>query len=239
MTSAPTFDEEPGGDDMLAAEYVLGVLSAEERREVVRRIESDRAFARLVDRWEVLLVPLAEAYTEAEPPASVKAGIDRRLAAPRPRPVAFASGLWRSLGFWRGVAAAAVAALALVVVVSVVREPVAPPPVRLVASLAAEGSDVRYVALYDAAHNRVGLSHLSGDRGPGRDFELWATGGDRPPVSVGVIPVGETVHLTVPEAARTRLRAGAAFAISLEPEGGSPTGRPTGPVVAAGDLHGI
>jgi len=29
------------------------------------------------------------------------------------------------------------------------------------------------------------------------------------------------------------------FAISLEPHGGSPTGQPTGPVVASGDLRAM
>ncbi len=32
---------------------------------------------------------------------------------------------------------------------------------------------------------------------------------------------------------------GAVFAISVEPDGGSTTGQPTGPVVAAGDLRAI
>ena len=36
-----------------------------------------------------------------------------------------------------------------------------------------------------------------------------------------------------------KIAAGSVFAISLEPEGGSPTGAPTGPVVAAGGLATI
>ena len=66
-------------DDALAAEYVLGVLSADERQAATQRIEQDPAFARLVHAWEGRLSPLAAGYAEVEAPASVKAGIERRL----------------------------------------------------------------------------------------------------------------------------------------------------------------
>jgi anti-sigma-K factor RskA len=40
----------------------------------------------------------------------------------------------------------------------------------------------------------------------------------------------------VPAALKDRLSATAALAVSLEPPGGSPTGLPTGPVIASGKL---
>jgi anti-sigma-K factor RskA len=36
-----------------------------------------------------------------------------------------------------------------------------------------------------------------------------------------------------------QLEQGAVLAVSVEPPGGSPTGQPTGPVVATGDLKNI
>ncbi|RUU68003.1 anti-sigma factor, partial [Mesorhizobium sp. M7A.T.Ca.TU.009.01.1.2] len=148
-------------------------------------------------------------------------------------------GLWSSLAFWRGLAAAAVAALAIYILVPTLNPPVEQPQARLVASLAAEGSDVRYLAVYDAAHHEVGLSHVSGERASGKDFELWMIEGKNPPVSMGVIPTGATAHIVVSPAAQQKLAQGAVLAVSLEPSGGSPTGQPTGPVVAAGDLKSI
>ena len=47
-----------GGDDIVAAVYVLGVLPADERQIAERRIEAEPAFTRLVDRWEVYFSPL-------------------------------------------------------------------------------------------------------------------------------------------------------------------------------------
>ncbi|MEX4008718.1 anti-sigma factor [Neoaquamicrobium sediminum] len=240
MTPADDRDLEHGGDDALAAEYVLGVLPGDERQAVARRVEEDAAFASLVGAWEERLSPLNAGYEDVEPPASLKTLVDARLferpdRKPEPRP-----GFFESLAFWRGLAGAAVAALAIAIALPFL-QPAAVPEVapRLVASLADDGTDVRYLAVYDGHSGDIGLSHVTGDRAQGRDFELWLIEGDAAPVSLGVVPVGASVHVPVAPAHRQMIASGALFAISLEPEGGSPTGQPTGPVVAAGDLRSI
>ncbi|MBZ9815671.1 anti-sigma factor domain-containing protein [Mesorhizobium sp. CA7] len=238
MTLAEDNGPERGGDDLLAAEYVLGVLAADERQIASRRIDAETAFARLVDAWEAHFAPMAAAYAAVEPPASVKVAIDRRLFASSAS-TAPSGGLWASLAFWRGLAAAAIAALAVYVALPYVNPPVQPPETRLVASLAADNSNVKYLAVYDAARHEVGLSLVSGDRGAGKDFELWMIEGKNAPVSMGVIPGGPTARMSVTPAVQQKLAQGAVLAVSLEPSGGSPTGQPTGPVVAAGDLKGI
>ncbi|RJT31364.1 anti-sigma factor [Mesorhizobium waimense] len=239
MTLAEDNGPERGGDDLFAAEYVLGVLAMDERQIASRRIDTETAFARLVDNWEVHFSPMAAAYPEIEPPASVKPALDRRLFASSSAAAPPRAGLWSSLGFWRGLAAAAVAALAIYVAVPYLSPPAVAPQERLVASLAADGSDVKYLVVYDAARRDVGLSLVSGERAAGKDFELWMIEGKNAPVSMGVIPAGQTTHLTVAPAVQQKLAQGAVLAVSVEPTGGSPTGQPTGPVVAAGDLKGI
>ncbi|WP_269930941.1 anti-sigma factor [Aminobacter sp. HY435] len=230
-----------GGDDIFAAEYVLGVLPADERRQASSRIDGEPAFARLVDQWELRFAPLASAYPEVEPPAAIKPAIDRRLATAvqLPSSAAPSPGLWSSLALWRGLAAAAVAALALYVAVPYVNPPVQAPQERMVATLAADGSDVKYMVMYDAHSGEIGLAHVAGERGADRDFELWMIEGNNPPVSMGVIPAGASMKMPVKQDMRDKLAAGAVLAVSLEPTGGSPTGQPTGPVVAAGDLRDI
>jgi anti-sigma-K factor RskA len=113
------------------------------------------------------------------------------------------------------------------------------PQLNLIASLAADGSDVKYLAVYDATRHSVGLSHISGTRAPGKDFELWMIEGKNRPGSMGVIPSGVIAHIAVSPDARKKLAQGAVLAVSVEPPGGSPTGQPTGPVVATGDLKSI
>ncbi len=232
-----------GGDDIIAAEYVLGVLPADERRQASLRIEAEQAFARLVDRWEVHFAPLGAGYAEVEAPAGVKIAVDDRLfGAGAAVPVGQAPavpGLFSNLAFWRGLAIAALAALALYVALPVLNLPVETPQERLAASLAADGSDVRYMAVYDQATDDIGLSHISGAAPQGSDFELWVIDGQQAPVSLGVIPDTPSARLPVGEAVRAMMVSGAVFAISVEPDGGSTTGAPTGPVVAAGDLRAI
>jgi len=234
-------DLERGGDYMLAAEYVLGVLDAAQRQEATRRIEADQAFARLVDAWEVRLSGLAEDYEPEAAPERVKAGIDLRLFGGRTDAHRSGrAGLWSSLAFWRGISAAAVAALLLIAAMSYFPGlGTAPPAPRLMAALAADGSPVRYVALYDAAGAKVAMSHIAGERAADRDFELWLIEGNNAPMSVGVIPQGGSVSMALDDAMRGIMASGAVLAISEEPRGGSPTGQPTGPVVAAGDLRAI
>jgi anti-sigma-K factor RskA len=241
MTLAEENGPERGGDDLLAAEYVLGVLPADERQIASGRIDAETGFARLVDSWEVHLSPMAAAYAEVEPPATVKPAIDRRLfsSSAASSPAAPSGSLWASLAFWRGLTAAALAALVLYIAVPYVRPPVVVPQERLVASLAADGSDVKYLVVYDAARRDVGLSLVSGERAAGKDFELWMIEGKNAPVSMGIIPAGQTTHIPVTPAVQQKLAQGAVLAVSVEPTGGSPTGQPTGPVVAAGDLKGI
>ncbi|TIW86094.1 MAG: anti-sigma factor, partial [Mesorhizobium sp.] len=130
MTLAEDNGPERGGDDLFAAEYVLGVLPAEERQIASRRIDSETEFARLVDGWEVHLSPLGA--------------------------------------------------------VPYVNRPAEQPQARLVASLAADGSDVKYLAVYDSERHEVSLSHVSGALASGKDFELWMIEGKNAPVSMGV-----------------------------------------------------
>ena len=241
MSLVDDIEPDGGGDDIVAAEYVLGVLPADKRRQAALRIEAERAFARLVDRWEIHFAPLGAGFAEAEAPAGVKIALDRRLfiAGATTTGEASAPGLLSSLAFWRVLAVASLAALAFYIALPFLTTPVEAPQERLVASLAADGSDVRYIAVYDASTNDIGLSRVAGEPAQGRDFELWVIDGQQAPASLGVIPDGASARLPVSDELRAKLNTGAVFAISLEPAGGSPAGAPTGPVVAVGDLKQI
>ena len=237
MSPASDRDRELGGDDALAAEYVLGVLSQVDRQIASERIERDRDFARLVDAWEARLSPLAEGYAEATPPAAVETALRRRLFAEN-KPAR--GGLWQSLALWRSLSAAAVAGLALFLAIQFTAPP-QPPEAgdMLVASLAPQGTDVAYYAMYDPRSRELGLSHVAGERTQGHDFELWVIEGQNAPRSLGVIPVGASMRMPVAQDLQTMIGSGATFAISMEPAGGSPSGTPTGPVVAADSLRPI
>ena len=106
---------------------------------------------------------------------------------------------------------------------------------QLVAALQAqEGSGVEFVAFYDTQTGSVRLLGLSGQAVPDKDFELWYIKGDEAPVSMGVIPVDGRTEIPMGDAAKQKFSEGTVLAVTLEAKGGSPTGAPQGPIVAAG-----
>lgn len=222
-----------GGDELLAAEFVLGGLPVALQAELARRVETDTGFARLVAEWEERLSPMAEGFVPADLPPAVKRALDLRLFGNVPA----RRGIWSSLALWRGLAGIATVAFLAAVTLPALSPPVATD--RLAASLTAEGSSVTYLVLYDAATGSVSLAHMTGDPVEGRDFQLWIARGAEAPVSLGVIPAGVSTRVGTTDQIRALMTTSAHMAISLEPPGGSPTGQPTGPVLAVGDLLDI
>ena len=60
--------------DGLAAEYVLGSLDADERKEVAARRRTDAALDRAIKAWEKRLGPLSEGVPDLEPPPTSSRG---------------------------------------------------------------------------------------------------------------------------------------------------------------------
>ena len=220
-----------------AAEYVLGVLSANERREVEQRIAREPAFAREVAIWEERLGGLAEGIAPVHPPAGGWARIEAALD--RGSRVTKRSGLWQSLAFWRGLALAASAlATACLAALYLGQAPMLRPP--LVAKLdEASGKSGFFAAANpaDGSLTIVPAALLSGQEQ--HALELWVIPSGGKPHSLGLIDPGRPVKVMVPPALRPHVTADAVLAISVEPLGGSPTGQPTGPVIANGKLAAL
>lgn len=221
-----------GGDDLIAAEYVLGVLDADARARAEARLENDRSFALLIKAWETRLSPLNDDYEAVVPPAAVKAALDKRLFTST---ASAKSGLLQSLGFWRGLSFAALALAAVAIIPDLLRrEPEVTKSAPIIASMQAEGGDIRFVALYEPGNDEIRISTVKADKAADRDFELWLIEADGKPKSMGLIPAGQTLALKVKPELVALISAGDTFAVTVEPLGGSPTGDPTGPVIAAG-----
>lgn len=225
-------------DDLLAAEYVLGVLPHAERVALARRLTQDEALAARVRFWEAELAPLGEDTQEVAPPATVLAAIEDRLFPMSATPT---SGAWHSLAFWRGVAAALGLTLLLVAGFAAMRGSLPGPqqPGAYVAEIAGADKALRLAVLYDAASGTLKLNRVAGAAPAGRDLELWLVRDGAPPLSLGLLPHQAMARLALPEGAAARLTPGAVLAISDEPQGGSPTGQPTGAVLATGSLAPI
>ena len=70
----------------------------------------------------------------------------------------------------------------------------------------------------------------------GKVAELWLVAADGRPHALGLGDRAPMQAITVPAALRNQMLAQATLAVSLEPTGGSPTGAPSGEVIARGRL---
>lgn len=214
-------------DEALAAEYVLRLLDAEAEQAFKARMADDAALRAQVHFWEAEFATLADDIPAAAPPAAVKArvlsGISGTAVAPRRR--------W---GFgWLAIPSAlALAVVAFLVVGPILRGPDFDPAYH--ASLASADGTVRIEAGYAPDGMLFKVIHEAGTPQAGRDYELWIIGaGADAPVSLGIVPTGqETTFEISPEIAA--MINGGTLAVSDEPEGGSPTGAPTGDILATG-----
>lgn len=222
-------------DSILAAEYALGVMQGADRDSFAMRIAGDPALAREVRKWDEHFVGFADDIEPVAPPQSVRTALQNRLFADLPS--SGRAGLWNSLNFWRGLAIASVAAVVALGAWNL-QKPADIPAEALVAQVAGETNAVKLVAYYDAAKGQLRVNRTEGTAAAGRSFELWLIAGQEAPVSLGVLPATAATQITVPEALRTKF-GGGVLAISDEPAGGSPTGAPTGAVLATGQLASI
>lgn len=221
------------GRKALVAEYVLGLLSTSAHRRVGLLIDSDSTLAAERDFWVSRFGALNAEYEETPVPAHLYAAIAARAFGDRPQ----ASGWWESLLAWRAIAAGALAVAVAAIGFSVMQLAPTVVTTQMVAALEEEGSDVKFVALYDGSGN-VRLTALSGEAVPDKDFELWAIQGGNNPISMGVIPAGASVVTVSPEV-MAGWGEGSVLAITLEQKGGSPDGNPHGPIIAKGAVTRI
>jgi anti-sigma-K factor RskA len=234
MSMDDTIDPADGGN-ILAAEYVLGVLGADERREVERRLALEPALASEVAFWEERLGGLVDAVAPVPPPAQVWSRIEATVAAPAARPVS----VWQSLAFWRsfGIASATLAAASIAGLAYIGLVPSRQPP--LMATLTGAGGQPNFVAAVTATGNSLVVVPATLLTNDPRAIELWLVLPNQRPQSLGLIQPGQPIRLTIPPELADRLTPDAALAVSLEPPGGSPTGQPTGPVIASGKLTNL
>lgn len=218
-------------DDILAAEFAIGLLDPQEAAAVQERARMDAPLSLRIAWWRDQLSPLAD-RGGAEPPQHIWQGIERRLAANDNAPRLVTR--WRNAAIGAmGIAAALVGYIGLAPPERVVETRVVAAPAPMVAMLTGQGGTQIALVVDDQGHLRTTPTSLD----PGKRYpELWVIPADGKPRSLGMFDAnGRSAHSVAP-AMRKMMAEGMTFAVSLEPQGGSPTGLPTGPVVATGKL---
>ncbi len=233
-------------DDLRYAEYVLGVLDAVARAAIEQEMAGSPQAATAVLLWQQRLLPLLEEIDPSIPPAYVWARIraDLHLTEPagnaRPR-----ASWWDNLGLWRwlGIGAGVLAAASIALMLTTPR-PVATPPSAISASYMAstlqqDNGSTGWTATMDLQHARMivvpaGPATLA----PGKSPELWLIPAGGKPVSLGLIASDKPTSIALRAKLLSQLSATAVLAVSIEPAGGSPTGQPTGAILAKGAIIG-
>lgn len=227
--------------EALAAEYVLGTLDAPERAAVAARRQREADLNAAISEWELRLAPLNSAVPEVAAPAGLWPVIATRVessttegGAGDPADVV---DLTKRLNFWRRsalVASALAASLALAIGVHEMTPP--PKSKNLVAVLQKDAQSPAFLVSVDIDNKMMTVRPVAAKHEAGKSYELWIVHDSLgAPKSLGVIDDPGVTHPKLaaykPEVIET-----ATLAVSLEPEGGSPTGAPTGPVVFAGKM---
>jgi anti-sigma-K factor RskA len=214
--------------DRLAAEYVLGTLRGPARR----RFERWRANTLEVDQrcryWEEHLMHVAKGLKPLQPPAYVWPAIRKRLNLPPhrsprrwARSLALAASIVLVAGlagllYWRTLPAVRATAFATI--------------------SAKSGEEMWQVKVFGTTNRLVVQAAKLPARPAGHDYELWALPQGGNPVSLGVLPAAGTSTRTLTAIQKAALVSSSQVAVSIEPAGGSPTGRP-GEVVFVAPLR--
>ncbi len=229
-------------DSPLAAEYVMGLLDAEARADAERRIASDADFARLVETWRARFSQLDDTAEEVAPAGDLWQRIESSLS--KEAPVAQAPAVGLTGRFWRSLAALRIATLGgavtaiLLAVVAVMalqhaQQVAARKPI-YVAILIDDATRQAGAVVNAFADGRVEMIPLVDMNVPdGRALQVWTLWNrEIGPRSVGLLSRAKATQLDLEKLPGTT--ADQLFEITLEPAGGSPTGRPTGPILYKG-----
>ncbi|WP_198381589.1 anti-sigma factor domain-containing protein [Roseomonas sp. KE2513] len=227
---------DPEALDALAAEHVLGTLDAREAAEVNRALPVDAALREAVARWEARLAPLAGLAPPAAPPDDLWNRIEASVAKRAPaqvvplRAVVGGAAPARPDRFWKTWSIGATAVAAGLAAILFLRP--ADPPRMMTVLLTSRDQPAWLVEAEGGGLRLASLNPRPVEAG--RVQQLWALPpGATAPTSLGLIPGSGQTRIAP---GIVRPEPGMLIEITLEPPGGSPTGRPTGPILFIGRL---
>ena len=229
-------------EDRAAAigEYVLGTLSQDDQVTFKQALAQSAELQAEVYAWQDRLLGLTKRAAPLSPRAQLWQRIDATLgamaAAALHRPASPTHlPWWQRLGWWQGLSGLAVAASLVMAVLLVQRVGTVPTGDRYLAMLQSPKDQTTGWVVEIRAGGTVLLRPVS-DSGvvpAGRSLQFWTKlKGAAGPTSLGLVKAGQPLEL--PVSRLPGVGAQQLFEITLEPENGSPIGRPTGPILYVG-----
>jgi len=233
---------DPAERDAAAGEYVLGTLGADDQVAVDASLAHDGALRVAVYAWQDRLLALTAQAEPALPGASLWPRIERSLgfdaaAAVGRAPAAVAAPRvpwWQGLRLWQGVSALALAASLFLAVLLLARPPEAEGARYLAVLQSPENQSTGWIVELQAGGQlRLVPVATGAPVPPGRALQFWTKPeGAAGPTSLGLVRAGQTMQMPASQLPGVGVQV--LFEITLEPEGGSTIGRPTGPILYVG-----
>lgn len=227
--------------DGLAAEYVLGTLTREERQAVAERRAADKALDRAIEAWERRLGPLSETVSPIAPSPNLynkiraQIGLSQHVVSLKAREQKFA----RRAARWRNAFIGASALAASLAGVIGYREMIAPKEAKQYVAVLDSGNDMpAFLLTVDTKTNMAVITAVNPPAQSDKTYQVWMVSEKMPkPKSLGMVnKPGEMQMMPMESKFEMDLLMNASFAVSVEPMGGSPTGVPSGPVMFTGRL---
>ena len=217
--------------------YVLGLMDDDDRLRLDEELETSADLARAVGEARDRFIELDLAGPASAVSPGLWTRIEERLEADasqgiigsglRPRPAND-----NRAGRWRQIALSAIAASLMLLAVLAYGALQRSEPQVIAILMNAEGQPV--VMIEDFGNDTAKVTPLVDVAVPGdRSLQLWTLPtADMGPVSLGVLDGWNTTTVSGPELPGPQ--EDQLYEITLEPLGGSPTGRPTGPILGKG-----
>ncbi len=217
-----------------AAEYVVGTLTPAERDEVEQALPRDAGLQQDVYFWQDKLLAMTRMLVPVEPSPAVWSRIEHSInQAKAGRSAAPSQPWWEGLTFWRfGAAFASVLAVVLALQLRPVDAPV--PATRYLAVLQSPDKQDAGWIVEASVGGKLRLIPLGKTTvAPQKALQFWTKAqGASGPTSLGLVPPDRVTEIDV--ASLPTLEREQLFELTLEPETGSPIGRPTGPILFVG-----
>ena len=228
-------------DEMNAAEFALGTLDAGDRNAIAARRQREAELDSAIVAWERRLAPLVESIPELSPPqdylAAILARIDGRGRGIDDRADNVVD-LARRLSRWRvGAIAASGLAAALALGIGLRETTRSQIPHEFVAVLQKSADAPAFMVTVNLDTRDLIVRPVAAPAQTGKSYELWIINDKLgAPRSLGVIDQAHTIANPKLAAYDPAVVTDATYAVTVEPEGGSPTGAPSGAPVFVGKL---
>jgi anti-sigma-K factor RskA len=217
--------DDPQEQHLLIAEYVLGLHDAKRQQEIAAWLDRDEVASHTARQWREYWLGAAQLLEPDPLPPRLWRRVARKAGLTRP----WWQLAWQSPGLWRTVSASLLLAVALLL--GPLREPAPEYTVILQApgEAASPGWRITVSKSGDLQLTPLVDSHYAANH----SVQFWtlqdpAAG----PRSLGLVEPGRPA--LIPASQVGGVQGGQLFELTLEPPGGSPGARPTGPILYIG-----